>query len=108
MSSILPGVSSADTAQPGSFVSVLDPTISRVLRCNAGSDSLLVNPAFGNKRSSFFAPKSTIWSHPKLSGTLAINTDPMESDVPMSPSTVLPPILPDSADSCRLTSPVPS
>ena len=108
MSSVLLGASSADTAQPGSVVFLLDPTPYRVLRCNAGSDSLLVYPAFGNKESSFFAPKSTIWSLPKLSATLAINTDPMEIDVPMSPSPVPPPILPVIADNCTLTSLVPT
>ena len=108
MSSVLPGASSADTAQPGSVVFLLDPTPYRVLRCNARSESLLVYPAFGKKKSSFFAPKSTIWSPPKPSATLAINTDPMEIDVPMSPSPVPPPIFPDIADNYTLTSPVPT
>ena len=108
MSSVLPGGSSANTAQPGSLVFLLDPTPYRVLRCNARSDSLLVYPAFDNKKSSFFAPKSTIWSPPKPSATLAKNTDPMEIDVPMSPSPLPPPILPDIADNCTLTSPVPT
>ena len=92
MSPVLPGASSADTAQPGSVVFLLDLTPYRVLRCNARSDSLLVYPAFGNKKSSFFAPKSTIWSPPKPSATLALNTNPMEIDVPMSPSPVPPPL----------------
>ena len=70
--------------------------------------SLLVYPAFGNKKNSFFAPKSTIWSPPKPSATLAINNDPIDIDVPMSPSPAPPPILPDFADSCTLTSPVPT
>ena len=106
MSSVLPGASSADTAQPGSVVFLLDPTPYRVLRCNARSDSVLIYPAFGNKKSSFFAPKSTIWSPPKPCATLAINTDPMEIDVPISLSSVPPPFLPDIADNCTLNSPV--
>ena len=106
MSSVQPGVSSADTALPGSVVFLLDPIPYRLLRYKAQSDSLLVYPAFGNKKSSLCAPKSTIWSPPEPSTTLAINTDPMEIYVPMSPSPVIPPILPDIADSCTLTSPV--
>ena len=108
MCSVRLGASSADTDQPGSIVFRLDSTPYQVLRCNARSDSILVYPAFGNEKSSFFAPKSTIWSPPKPSATLAINTDQMQLDVPMSPSPVPPPILPDIADSSTLTLPVPT
>ena len=79
-----------------------------VVRCNARSDSLFVYPAFGNKKSSFFAPKSTICCPRKPSATLAIIIDPIEIDVPMSPSPVLLPIFPVIADNCTLTSPVPT
>ena len=108
MPAVLLAASSTDTAQPGWVGLLLEHTPYRGLRCNARSDSLLVYPAFGNKKIRFYAPRSTIWSPPKSSITLAINTDPMEFDVPMSPSPVPPPILPDTADSCTLTSPVPT
>ena len=108
MSSVLPGASSANTAQPGFVILLLDPSPYRVLRCNARSDNLFVYPAIGNKNSSSFAPEYTIWSPPKPSVTLATNTDPMEFDVPMSPSPVTPPTLADIADSFTLTSTVPN
>ena len=62
----------------------------------------------GNKRSRFFAPKSTIWSPLKPVQSLAVNTEPMECNAPPSPSPVLPPILHDITDVGVLTSPVPT
>ena len=62
----------------------------------------------GNKRSNFFAPKSTIWSPPKPLQSLAVNTEPMECNASLSPSPVPPPILPDITDVGVLTSPVPT
>ena len=62
----------------------------------------------GNKRSSFFAPKSTVWSPPKPLQSLAVNTEPMECNAPLSPSPVPPPIVPDITDVGVLTSPVPT
>ena len=106
--SSLPGASSAADALPGSIVFLLDPTPYRVTRCNSNSDSLLVFPAVGNKRSSFLALKSTVWSPPKPLQSLAVNTEPMECNVPLSPSPLPPPILLDTADVGVLTSPVPT
>ena len=108
MSSALPGASSVNTAPLGSVVFFLDSTSYRVVCCNARSENFLVYPAFGNEKSKLFAPKSTIWSPPKPSVTLAINTDPMASDVPMCPPPVPPLFLPDIADICTFTSPVPT
>ena len=53
----------------------------------------------------FFAPKSTVWSPPKPLQPLAVNTEPMECNAPLSPSPVPPPILPDITDVGVLTSP---
>ena len=103
MSSVLPGASAADTVQPGSVVFLLDPSKYRVLHCNAQSDIFLDYPSFGNKKSSLFAPKCAICSPPKPSVTLAIDTDTIEIDVPMSRFPVPPSTLPDIAESCTLT-----
>ena len=108
-SSALPGASSADTARPGAIVFLLDPTPYRLLRCNLHADSLCVFPAFGHKKSSFFAPKSTVWTPPRPMHSLAVNTDPLDVEMPpSSPSPVAPPLLPDTFDCGTLTSPVPN
>ena len=107
-SSSLPGAFSAADARPGSIVFLLDPTPKLVIRGNSSSDNLLVFPAMGNERSSFFAPKSTVWSPPKPLQSLVVNTEPMECNAPLSSSPVLPPILPDISDDGVLTSPVPT
>ena len=62
----------------------------------------------GNKLSSFFAAKSTVWSPPKPLQTLAVNIERMECNAPLSPSTTPPPILPDITNNGVLTSPVPT
>ena len=74
-SSTLPGASSAADAQPGSIVFLIDPTPYRVLRCNPTSDSLMVFPGTGSKKSVFFALKSTVWTPLKILQSLAINTE---------------------------------
>ena len=102
----LPGASFAVDARPGSIVFLLDLTPYPVIRCTSNSDSLSVFPAMGNKRSSFFAPKSTVWSPPKPLQSLAVNTEPMECNAILSPSPVPPPVLPDITDVGVLTSPV--
>ena len=71
----------------------------------------------GSKKSHFFAPKSTIWTPPKLLQSLAVNTDPVDVDmVPQSPSPVPPPVIlspnirarPNIVDCSTLTSPIPT
>ena len=89
-----------------SFIFLLEPTRYRVVSYKAQSDNLSVYPAFGSQNSR--SPKSGfLLSRPSLH-TSAVNTDPMEIDVPMFPSAVLLPVLSDFVDSFTLTSPVPS
>ena len=103
----MPVASSAADAQPGSIVFVIDPTPYRVLRCNPTSDSLMVFPARGSKKSGFFAPKSTVWTPPKNLQSLAINTKPMDCELPPSSPSPLPsPVLPDIADFGTMTTPI--
>ena len=103
----MPGASSAADAQPGSIVFLIDPTPYRVLRCNPTSDSLMVFPAMGSKKSGFFAPKSTVWTPPKNLQSLAINTEPMDCELPPSSPSPFPPIvLPDIADCGTMTTPI--
>ena len=93
-------------AQPGSIVFLIDPTPYRVLCCNPISDSLMVFPAMGSKKSVFFATKSTVWTPPKNFQSLAINTEPMHCELPLSPSSPLTPlVLPDIADFGMMTAP---
>ena len=89
-SSAFPGASSAADAQPGSIVFLIDPTPYRVLRCNPTSDSLMVFPAMGSKLSGFFAPKFTVWTPPKNLQSLAINTEPIDCELPLSSPSPLP------------------
>ena len=108
-SSSLPGASSAANARPGSIVFLIDPTPYRVLRCNPTSDSLMVFPALGSKKSSFVAPKSTVWTPPKNLQSLVVNTEPIDCELPLSsPSPILPPNLPDIADIGMMTTPIPT
>ena len=103
----MPVASSAVDAQPGSIVFPIDPTLYRVLRCNSTWDRLMVFPAMGSKKSGFFAPKSTVWTPPKILQSLGINTEPMDSELPhYSPSTIPPPVLPDIADFSMMTTPI--
>ena len=80
-SSTSPGASSAADVQLGSFVFLIDPNPHRVLRCNPTSDSLMVFPAIGSKKLGFFAPKSTVLDAPKISQSLAINSEPMDCEL---------------------------
>ena len=103
--STLPRASSAASAQPGSIVFLVDPLLTVF---SAATQTLCVFPAFGSKKSSFFAPKSTVWDPPKPLQSLAVNTDPIDIDMqPLSPSPVATPVLPDIIDRGTLTSPVP-
>ena len=106
-SSALPGVPSAADTQRGSFAFLIDPTPYRVLRCNPTSDSLMVFPAMGSKKSAFFAPKSTVLTPSKNLQSLAINTEPMDCELPLSsPSNPPPPVSPDIADFGTMTTPI--
>ena len=78
---------------PSFFFSTQPPIV--LYDATATPTDFLVFPAMGNKRSRFFAPKSTVWSPPKPLQSLAVNTEPMECNAPLSPSPVPPPILPD-------------
>ena len=87
----MPGASSAADAQPGSIVSLIDPTPYRVLRRNPTSDSLMVFLAMGSRKPGFFAAKTTVWTPPKNRQSLAINTEPMDCELPPSSPSPLPP-----------------
>ena len=106
-SSALPGASSAADVQLGSIVFHIDPTSYRVLRCNPTSDNLLVIPAMGRKKSGSFAPKSNVRTPPKNLKSSAINTEPMDCELPLSsPSALPPPVVPDIADFDMMTTPI--
>ena len=63
--------------------------------------------AMGGKKSSFYAPKSTVWMPPRFLQSMAINTEPMDRELPLcSPSPFSAPVLPDLADFGTITTPI--
>ena len=88
---------------PGDTVYIVNPTPYHVVRVVPSTNSVMIHPAFDNRRRSFFVGFSALWAPPKPVTELAVNTDPIK-DCNLC-SSVTPPVLPDGMDVSTITTP---
>ena len=62
----------------GDTVYIVDPTLYHVVRVVLSTNSVMIHPAFNNRRRIFFVGFSALWAPLKLVNELAVNTDPIE------------------------------
>ena len=88
---------------PGDTMYIVDPTPYHVVRVVPSTNSVMIHPAFGSRRRSFFVGFSALWAPPKPVIELVVNTDPIQDCNLCSP--VPPPILPDAMDVSTIITP---